>query len=93
MEVAQTPSGVDSKIVLPQWAAILIYLLDRVGLPLLLLCGAGYYGVQHLERVGRHLEKSDEVQAALAKEIAGSREESKAARQILEKLVERLEKQ
>ncbi len=75
---------VEPKPPLPWWANLCIYLLERIGLPTIILGFAGYYGVQHLERVGRHLERNDQSQEALVKEIASSREESKAIRATLE---------
>ena len=99
-----TPEQIDAdpkaKARLPWWADLAIYVLERIGLPVILLGFGGYYGVQHLERVGRHLERSDEVQAllgtqiaALAKEIAASRDESKVTRIVMERIADKLDKE
>ena len=79
---------------LPLCAKMMVYLVERLGLPIVLLLGGGFFFVDHLKDGKRHLDgsteaqmKNAEVQGLLAKGIRESREESRAQRAVLEQML------
>ena len=70
---------------LPTWMKVVIYLVERVGLPIVLLGIGGYYFVDHLHGVRMYLERAATVQEKFAAELG-------ANRQLLEKIVTKLER-
>ena len=70
---------------LPIWSKVGIYLIERIGLPVMLLGIGGYYFVEHLHGIRMYLERAAAVQEKFAAELG-------ANRQLLEKIAAKLEK-